>query len=129
MSDTNNELPRHMTWRTHNGDRYLYTNYRNLPQDEVHQLVQSACDYVISQSDPELLQLIDVYGTEATKSTIESFMMASKTTKGHFKKVAVIGVSKLKVMIISSIRKFVKIDAHPFTQESDALTWLFKETD
>ncbi len=117
-------FPPHFKWITYRGKKILLNNYKNMSGEESVPLIKEGVEYIKDMADPSTNLLIDVTNALDTQHTQLEFRKASIACKPYINKVAVIGITPLKAILLKAINKFSGINAMPFSDESKAKEWL-----
>jgi len=118
------EASKRQSWITHKGKEILYDDYRNLQGSKFPAMVNEILKLTLESGKKDILSLVDVRGSYATKETVEAFNIAGKAAKPVSKKTAVLGITGVKKIFLNVVNKFSKIGAKPFNSIEEAKEWL-----
>jgi hypothetical protein len=116
-------------WIEYNGKKILYQDYSNFFFNEQAVKKELADVEALVMAEPEnsVLVLTNMSNTEITMNLMPIFNEASKVTKPHVRKTAVLGVSGIKRSLGDLLSKITGQELMYFTNETEAKAWLTKE--
>lgn len=116
-------------WITHRGKRIMVADYANFAIDlPALQAEINAVDNIICQEPAEsVLLLVDVRNTTTTIEAVELFKKSSVRTTQHLQKVAVIGVSGIRRMLLDVVSQSSSQEMTIFDDTDAAKDWLVEE--
>ncbi len=121
------ELPKRMTWLTHNGQQILVTDWTYIDNDkEFVEIVVNTSNYVIQLGQYDLLELINLQGSNQTATIIRTMQDMASETRPFNKRKAVIGVTGVKRVLLNTINRFAGESIKAFKTEHEALSWLIE---
>ncbi|GEM_PF-5827051 len=113
----------------YNRKKVIFNNYSGLVDDEkseinsVSSLIEEGILYDFKQGT-NLLILIDVTNCFINGRVLLKFKEAASRTKKITEKMAVIGISDAKSMLLNAVNFFAKTNIKGFSKREDALEWL-----
>lgn len=115
-------------WIEHNGKRILYQDYSNFffNDDAVKQELAEVQAIVLNEPENSVLVLTNMSNTEVTLNLMPLFNEASKVTKSHVNKTAVLGVAGVKRTLGDLLSKITGQPLMYFNNEIEAKEWLTK---
>jgi hypothetical protein len=115
-------------WIEHNGRKVLYQDFGNLffNVDAVKNELASVQEVVLNEPENSVLVISDFTNTEISGDLMNILNQASKVTKSHVRKTAVLGVTGIKRTFGDLLSRITGQPLVYFTSESDALEWLTK---
>ena len=120
------EAKKRQSWITYQGKEILYNDYRNLHGSNFPAMIHAILKLNLELGKSDILGLIDVRGSYASKEVVNAFNLAGKTLKPMSKKTAVLGITGLKKILLNVVNKFSNIGAKPFDSIEEAKEWLVK---
>ena len=116
-------------WVEYNGKKILYQDYSNFFFNEqgVKQELAEVQALVMAEPENSVLVLTNMSNTEVTMNLMPILNEASKVTKPHVRKTAVMGVSGIKRTLGDLLSKITGQELMYFTNENEAKAWLTKE--
>jgi len=112
----------------HKGKRITYVNYSgfsNQNEKEFIEIIDKATQFVL-KSGQNQLAFINVEGAFGSKALIAKLKEDALKTKPYLKKQAVVGIDRVKAILLSAINLFAKFDTNAFKNEEEAFDWLVK---
>jgi hypothetical protein len=116
-------------WITHRGKQIMHSDYTNFEMD-LHGLqaeVNAVDDMICREPDNSVLLLVDVSNTTTTVEVVELFKKSSARTTNHLHKVAVVGLSGIRRMLLDVISRFSGQQMTIFDNVEAAKDWLVQE--
>jgi hypothetical protein len=115
-------------WIEHNGTKILYQDYSNyfFNEEAVKQELAAAQEIVLSEPEDSVLVLSNMSNTEVTLNLMPLFNEASRVTKSHVKKTAVLGVTGIKRTLGDLLSRITGQTLMYFNNELEAKEWLSK---
>ncbi len=114
-------------WKKSNGQWILYLDCRNLGEEELLQILDEAKE-ALSPMTAKVPVLANVEGTVLSTEFMEK--LKELAAEVYTKKVdysAIVGVSGVKKVLLSSYNFLLKQDMKAFNTEEEALKWLTSE--
>ena len=121
------QLPDHFHWKTLQGKKYLFEDYRNMSEPDVIPGIKAGTEFFHKHNTPDLLVIMDVTGIHDNQEIRKEFLASAKEVKPYVKKLAVVGLTTLQVFVVKGINKFTGIGATPFKTMDEGLSWLFEK--
>jgi hypothetical protein len=115
-------------WIEHNGKRILYQDYSNyfFNEEAVKKELEEVQAIVLSEPEDSILVLTNMSNTEVTLNLMPLFNEASRVTKAHVNKTAVLGVTGVKRTLGDLLSKITGQPLMYFNTELEAKDWLTK---
>ena len=113
-------------WIHHKGKRIVYLDYTNLSSNnekEFIKVLDEAKNFILGAGD-NLLILVDVRDSFGNSNIVKRMKEDGKLEKPFVLKEAVVGITRLKEVLLKGINLFSKIDIHPFRTIDEAKDWL-----
>ena len=113
------------SWETHKGKRYFFARYTDLDIEGVKKEVPEVEEVVKREPLESVLLLIDTKGTVISPDALVYFKNTSKNSKPYMKKVAIMGMTGVRQLIVDLIVKFAGIEnLKAFDDAESARDWL-----
>ena len=115
-------------WIEYNGKKILYQDYSNyyFNEDAVKKELEEVEALVLSQPENSVLVLTNMSNTEVTLNLMPIFNEASRVTKSHVNKTAVLGVTGIKRTLGDLLSRITGQPLMYFNSEVEAKEWLTK---
>jgi hypothetical protein len=115
-------------WLEHKGKKILYQDFSNFffNTKAVKAELEQVESIVLAEPEDSVLVLSDFSNTEINSELMPILNEASKVTKSHVHKTAVIGVAGVKRTLGDLLSRLTGQPLMYFTNESDAKEWLVK---
>ena len=115
-------------WIEYNGKKILYQDYSNyfFNEDAVKKELAEVEALVLSQPENSILVLTNMSNTEVTLNLMPIFNEASRVTKSHVNKTAVLGVTGIKRTLGDLLSRITGQPLMYFNSEIEAKEWLTK---
>jgi hypothetical protein len=115
-------------WVEHNGQKVLYQDFANLfyNVEAIKNELEEVQEIVLDQPPGSLLVISDFTNTEISGDLMGILNQASRATKPHVRKTAVLGVTGIKRTFGDLLSRITGQPLVYFTNEADALEWLTK---
>lgn len=115
-------------WIEYNGKKILYQDYSNyfFNEEAVKEELAAAQTIVLNEPENSVLVLTNMLNTEVTLNLMPLFNEASKATKSHVNKTAVLGVTGVKRTLGDLLSKITGQPLMYFNNEIEAKEWLTK---
>ena len=115
-------------WIEYNGKKILYQDYSNyfFNEDAVKKELAEVEALVLSQPENSVLVLTNMSNTEVTLNLMPIFNEASRVTKSHVNKTAVLGVTGIKRTLGDLLSRITGQPLMYFNSEVEAKEWLTK---
>lgn len=116
-------------WITHRGKRIMHSDYTNFEMNfqGLQAEINAVDDIICREPDGAVLLLVDVSGTTATVEVVELFKKSSARTTYHLQKVAVVGISGIRRMLLDIVNRFSGQETTVFDDLESAKDWLAEE--
>jgi hypothetical protein len=116
-------------WIEHNGKRIFYQDYSNFFFNEkgMKQELNECQAVVLAEPENSVLVLTNLGNTEITMNLMPLLNEASKVTRSHVRKTAVMGVAGIKRTLGDLLSRITGQELMYFTNEIEAKNWLTKE--
>jgi hypothetical protein len=116
-------------WIMHQGKRIMVADYTSFAIDlpALQAEINAVDDLICQEPDDSVLLVVDVNQTTATVEVVEIFKQSSARTTRHLKKVAVVGVSGLRRMLLDVVSRFSGQEMTVFDNLEAAKNWLVEE--
>ncbi len=111
-------------WVMHKGKTVLRIDYSGLRGKELRDTVRQATAFYAGTPLNSVLCLADVRNAVADEESMEVLKGTVKQTKAHDKKVAVLGITGVKSVLLMAVNLFTGHQMKPFADEQEALDWL-----
>jgi hypothetical protein len=108
----------------HKGKEVVLIDMTNLEPSKMLDVAEECKRTVTSLPKGSALTLTDVSGSAFSKETVDKMQEITAANKDHVYRAAVVGVSGLKQIIVSSVAMFSKRDLKLFDSRDAALDWL-----
>jgi hypothetical protein len=113
-------------WITHKGVRILHLHYDHFGDDSA--ALQSEVDQghheVMKQPLNSVLELVDLTDTVGSKKNVEILRAAVAESKAHIRKVAVIGITGIRLLIAQGVSRVTGMNFTMFDDMEKAKDWL-----
>jgi hypothetical protein len=113
-------------WIEHKGKKILYIDYRNLPPQQMLDLIREATQIIVTSGSKENLSLTDVTGCSLNNEFIELAKECGKSSLLMTKKAAILGVYGARKIILNMINAVSPKPRKPFDTVEDAKDWLIE---
>jgi hypothetical protein len=115
-------------WIEYNGKKILYQDYSNFFFNDqgVRQELAEVQAVVMAEPENSILVLTNMSNTEVTMKLMPVLNEASKVTRPHVRKTAVLGVSGIKRALGDLLSKITGQQLVYFTNEKEAKEWLIQ---
>jgi hypothetical protein len=115
-------------WIEHHGQKILYQDFANLfyNVEAIKNELEEVQEIVLAQPPGSLLVISDFTNTEVSGDLMGILNQASRATKPHVRKTAVLGVTGIKRTFGDLLSRITGQPLVYFTNEADALEWLTK---
>ena len=115
-------------WMEYNGKRILYQDYSNFffNEEAVKRELAEVQAIVLNEPENSVLVLSNLSNTEVTLNLMPIFNEASRVTKSHVNKTAVLGVTGVKRTLGDLLSKLTGQPLMYFNNEIEAKEWLTK---
>jgi len=115
-------------WIEYNGKKIFYQNFSNLHFNTgaVKQEMEKVQKIVLNEPKNSVLVLSNFTNTEITSELMPFLNEASRTTKSHVRKTAVVGIKGVKRYLGDMLSKITGQPLTYFSTEADAKEWLAK---
>jgi hypothetical protein len=115
-------------WITHQGRRIFIADYSHFGADMAAALAEvDAADAVIcARPEKSVLILVDTRDTVVSTETAAYMKKSTARTEKHIRKMAIIGATGVRRIIVSAITKISGQQATVFDDTEKALDWLAK---
>jgi hypothetical protein len=115
-------------WIEHNGKKILYQDYSNyfFNEDAVKKELAEVEAVVLNEPENSVLVLTNMSNTEVTLNLMPIFNEASRVTKSHVNKTAVLGVTGIKRTLGDLLSRITGQPLMYFNSEAEAKEWLTK---
>lgn len=116
-------------WTEYNGKKIFYQDFSNLFYNlqAVKNELAAVEEIVLKEPENSVLVISDFTNTEVTGELLPIMNEASKVTKDHVHKVAVLGISGIKRTFGDLLSRLTGQSLMYFSNEVDAKNWLIKE--
>jgi hypothetical protein len=117
------------TWLEYNGKKILYQDFSNLffNTNAVKEELEQVEAIVLAEPKNSVLVISNFTNTEISSQLMPTLNNASKVTKSHVLKTAVIGVTGMKRTLGDLLSRITGQPLMYFTNEVEAKDWLIKE--
>jgi hypothetical protein len=115
-------------WIMHKGRRILSVNYSGLQHEPLLAVIKQVRAFYEGQAKASVLAMVDVRGALGSQDVVGELKDVATATRDLDKKSAIIGITGLKKVLLSTINRFSGHDMKAFENEQDALEWLVSET-
>ena len=114
-------------WINHKGQKILYGDCSNLPEDEFVNEIQRVNKAVIESGDKVVFVLANMVGVRVTEVTRQAGQSVrdSATAQGITIYTSMVGISKLQRIIVNAVVR----DVYFAKDEEDAKEWLVKQAE
>jgi len=115
-------------WIEYNGKKILYQDFSNFffNTNAVKEELEQVESIVLTEPKDSILVISNFTNTEITNTLMPILNNASKVTKSHVHKTAVIGVTGLKRTLGDLLSKITGQPLMYFTNEAEAKEWMIK---
>ncbi len=115
-------------WIEYHGTKILYQDYSDyfFNEEAVKEELAAAQAIVLSEPENSVLVLSNMSNTEVTLNLMALFNEASRATKSHVKKTAVLGVAGIKRTLGDLLSRITGQPLMYFNNEIEANEWLAK---
>jgi len=116
-------------WMIHQGRRIMVADYANFALDlpALQTEINAVDELICREPDNSVLLAVDVSQTTTTVEVVEIFKQSSARTTRHLKKVAVVGVSGLRRMLLDVVSRYSGQEMVVFDNLESAKNWLVEE--
>ncbi|MFH1460261.1 MAG: STAS/SEC14 domain-containing protein [Candidatus Omnitrophota bacterium] len=116
-------------WIEHDGKKILFAKYCDFGTDlDSLKIEVEQCDQIaLAQAPHSLLLLVDVRKTTETPEIKAFIKKSAAKTKNNMKKIAALGVSGVRLVIMKAIALFIDIPIQAFEDIESAKEWLVKD--
>jgi hypothetical protein len=116
-------------WITHKGAQILHLHYDHFGDDSdaLQAEVNEGHHEVMKQPLNSVLELVDLTDTVGSKRNVEILKAAVAESKAHIRKVAVIGISGIRQLIVQGVARITGMGFTLFDDEEKAKDWLVGE--
>jgi len=113
-------------WIEYNGRKILYQDYSNFFFNEhaLRKELEEVQALVLAEAENSLLVLTNMANTEVTMTVMPVLNEASRVTRSHIRKTAVLGVSGIKRTLGDLLSRITGQELMYFTNENEAKIWL-----
>ncbi len=114
----------------HKGKSIISVDYRGFTtynEKEYINTIEKATEYFINQGT-DLLTLVDVNETYTNSTFVAKWKEATKKSRSHTKKSAVIGITGVKSILLNAINRFSDMSIKVFKTKEEALDWLVNDS-
>jgi hypothetical protein len=117
-------------WLTHKEKRIMYCDYSNFEADQksLQTEVNAVDEIICQQPENSVLVLADVRGSTTTLEAVETFKNSSARTTHHVRKVAVLGITGIRKILLDVVSHYSGQEMTIFDDIEKAKDWLV-ETD
>src|SRR5690242_3420349 len=115
-------------WVEFNGQKVFYQDFSNLfyNVEFIKDELQNVQEVVLSEPENSVLVISDFTNTEISGDLMGILNQASRATKLHVRKTAVLGVTGIKRTFGDLLSRITGQPLSYFSSETDALEWLTK---
>lgn len=108
----------------------MYSDYSNFEADQksLQAEVNAVDEIICQQPENSVLILVDVRGTTTTLDAVELFKNSSARTTHHVRKVAVLGITGIRKVLLDVVSQYSGQEMTIFDDIEKAKDWLV-ETD
>ena len=113
-------------WITHKGVRILHLHYDHFGDDSegLRKEVHEGHEAVMKEPLDSVLELVDVTDTTGSRKNVEILRDAVAESKAHIHRVAVIGISGVRQLIVQGVARITGMSFTLFDDEEKAKDWL-----
>ena len=109
----------------HKGHKIYYTDWTGFKvESEALAAIQETSEFIVTQGEYELLELIDVTNSISPPLVLSALMECAKKVQPYSKKKAIIGINGAKLFLLKAVNKFIDGKITGFIHKEDALDWL-----
>ncbi|MFP4467287.1 MAG: hypothetical protein ACLFP1_09560 [Candidatus Goldiibacteriota bacterium] len=107
-----------------NGKEIVLVDFSGEKAEKVPGIIEEAAKIIRNKPENTVLTLTNVKNTLYNSETVKQFNDFVKGNKPYVKAGAVIGLSKVKTVILNAINQAAGRNIKAFTDEEEALEWL-----
>jgi hypothetical protein len=125
----NDQVTTTMKWIEHNGKPILFADYSGVDMLELQNEVkvnERAIVELGSKGFKDLLVLTDVRGCHIDLAAVSAFQSVTTAMKPYTKGSAVVGISKLRKILLEAVNKFSKLETRAFDTLEEGKEWLVR---
>ncbi len=113
---------------THKDKRITYIDYSSLASDNEALFINTIKEATlyVKKFGANQLVLINVQDTYTNKAIVAQFKDTAKELKPNTRRMAVLGITGAKVILLKAVNLFAKMDITSKSNYKDAVNWLIK---
>lgn len=109
------------------GEKIYYSDWSNLKLDaEIYAAIEETTAFVENLGEFNLLEIVDVTGTNTPAKAMGWIMDSGKRTKPYGKRKAIVGVVGPKMTILKAVNRFIDGNIQAFSTIDEAKEWVVR---